>query len=87
MEVRKQRKSLVGIVQGRSGEKSLKVISFYKQPHPLYRKEIKRKTVLHVHDEENVCQVGDKVEIMATRPISRMKCWRVVKVIEKVAQS
>ena len=87
MEIRNQRKSLVGVVQGRSGDKSLKVVFFYKQPHPLYRKEIKRKTVLHVHDEENACQIGDKVEIMATRPISRMKRWRVVKVIEKVSQA
>ena len=61
----------------------IKVIFFYKKPHPLFRKEIKRKTVLHVHDAENACNVGDKVEIMATRPLSRLKRWRVVRILEK----
>jgi small subunit ribosomal protein S17 len=81
---RKQRKVLVGSVASRSGDKSIKVVFFYKRPHSLYRKEIKRKTVLHVHDADNVCNVGDKVEIMSTRPLSHMKRWRVVRVLEKI---
>jgi small subunit ribosomal protein S17 len=81
---RKQRKTLVGSVTSRSGNKSIKVVFFYKRPHNLYRKEIKRKTVLHVHDADNVCNVGDKVEIMSTRPLSHMKRWRVVRVLEKI---
>ncbi|MDR2396448.1 MAG: 30S ribosomal protein S17 [Puniceicoccales bacterium] len=81
---RKQRKTLVGSVTSRSGNKSIKVVFFYKRPHGLYRKEIKRKTVLHVHDADNVCNVGDKVEIMSTRPLSHMKRWRVVRVLEKI---
>ena len=79
---RKQRKSLVGVVGSRSGDKSIKVVFFYKQPHSLYRKEIKRKTVLHVHDEENVCKIGDKVELMSTRPLRHLKRWRGVRVLE-----
>lgn len=79
--VRKSRKTLVGEVTKRSGDKSIKVTYFYKAPHPLYRKEIKRKTVVHVHDELNRCQVGDRVEIMETRPISRLKRWRVVEIL------
>ena len=48
---RNSRKNLIGTVTSRSGDKTIKVTYFYKIPHPLYRKEIKRKTVLHVHDE------------------------------------
>ena len=82
METRSRRKVLQGVVAGRSGEKSIKVVYFYKVPHALYHKEVRRKTVLHVHDEKNGCRVGDKVEIMETRPMSKMKRWRVVKVVE-----
>ncbi len=80
---RNKRKNLTGVVTSRSGDKSVKVVYFYKRPHPLYKKEIKRKTVLHAHDEKNECGVGDKVEIMETRPLSKLKRWRVVKVAEK----
>ncbi|UPA28703.1 MAG: 30S ribosomal protein S17 [Verrucomicrobiota bacterium] len=87
METRKFRKSLQGVVTGKSGDKSLKVVYFYKIPHALYRKEVRRKTVLHVHDEKNECLVGDKVEIMETRPLSKMKRWRVLRVIERMPVS
>jgi small subunit ribosomal protein S17 len=78
---RNLRKSLIGFVTSRSGAKSVKVTIPYKTPHPLYHKVINRKTVVHVHDETDAVKVGDKVEIMETRPISRLKRWRVVKVI------
>ena len=79
---RNSRKSLVGEVTSRSGDKTIKVTYFYKIPHPLYRKEIKRKTVVHAHDEKNEGGLGDKVEIMETRPLSKLKRWRVTRVIE-----
>lgn len=79
---RNSRKNLIGTVTNRSGDKTIKVTYFYKIPHPLYRKEIKRKTVLHVHDEKNECGLGDKVEIMEIRPLSKLKRWRVTRVIE-----
>lgn len=82
-EQRKSRKSLVGVVTSRSGDKSIKVTYFYKVPHPLYHKEIRRKTVIHVHDETNECGVGDKVEVAETRPLSKMKRFRVVRIVEK----
>ena len=85
-ESRKSRRSLVGVVTSLSGEKSIKVTYFYKVPHPLYGKEIRRKTVIHVHDENQECALGDKVEVMETRPISKLKRFRVVKVIEKAPQ-
>ena len=64
---RNSRKVLIGIVSSRSGDKTIKVTYSYKVPHPLYKKEIKRKTVVHAHDEKNECGLGDKVEIMETR--------------------
>lgn len=79
---RGNRKRITGVVTSRSGDKTIKVTYFYKIPHPIYQKEIKRKTVLHVHDEENACKLGDKVEIMETRPISKLKRWRVVRIVE-----
>lgn len=81
--VRRHRKDLVGVVTSRSGDKSIKVTFSFKVPHPLYSKEIKRKTVVHAHDEGNECNVGDKVEIMETRPLSKLKRWRVVQILER----
>ncbi len=80
---RNKRKELVGVVRSKTGDKSVKVVYQYKIPHPLYKKEIRRKTTVHVHDEANESKVGDKVRIMATRPLSKMKRWRVVEIIEK----
>ncbi len=80
---RNTRKTILGFVTSRSGDKSVKVTVPYKTPHPLYHKVINRKTVVHVHDEKNETRVGDKVEIMETRPLSRLKRWRVIRVTEK----
>ena len=76
------RKSLIGFVTSRSGDKSIKVTIPYKTPHPLYHKVVNRQTMVHVHDEKNEAKMGDKVEIMETRPLSRLKRWRVISVIE-----
>ena len=80
---RNQRRTQIGFVSSRSGDKSVKVTVAYKTPHPLYHKVVNRQTVLHVHDEKNETKVGDKVEVMETRPLSRLKRWRVVSVLEK----
>lgn len=79
---RNTRKSFTGTVVTKSGDKSLKVIIPYKIPHPRYGKIINRKTVVHVHDEQNEANPGDKVLIMETRPLSKSKRWRVVKKVE-----
>ena len=68
---RSARKTQIGFVTSRSGDKSVKVTIAYKTPHPLYHKVVNRQTVLHVHDEKNETKVGDKVEVMETRPLSR----------------
>ncbi|OUW37841.1 MAG: 30S ribosomal protein S17 [Verrucomicrobia bacterium TMED175] len=80
---RNNRKELIGVVRSKTGDKSVKVVYEYKIPHPLYKKEIRRKTTVHVHDEKNDSNVGDKVRIMATRPVSKLKRWRITKVLEK----
>jgi small subunit ribosomal protein S17 len=77
-----RRKTLIGFVTSRSGDKSVKVTIPYKTPHPLYHKVVNRQTVVHVHDEKNETKVGDKVEITETRPLSRLKRWRVISVVE-----
>jgi small subunit ribosomal protein S17 len=80
---RNDRKQLIGVVRSKTGDKSIKVVYEYKTPHPLYKKEIRRKTTVHAHDEDNISNVGDKVRIMSTRPMSKMKRWRVVELVEK----
>ena len=80
-DTRNTRKTIQGFVTSKSGNKSVKVTVAYKTPHPLYHKVINRKTVVHVHDEKNETKVGDKVEIMETRPLSRLKRWRVVSIL------
>lgn len=55
-------------------------------PHPKYGKFLKRRTVCHAHDEDNVSHVGDIVEIMETRPLSKTKRWRVVRIVRPGAQ-
>src|SRR5436305_2627940 len=80
---RTTRKTQIGFVASRSGDKSIKVTIAYKTPHPLYQKVVNRQTVLHVHDEKNETKVGDQVEVMESRPISRLKRWRIVSIIHK----
>src|SRR3954466_14025926 len=84
---RSTRKTQIGFVSSRSGDKSVKVTLDYKTPHPLYQKVVKRQTVLHVHDEKNETKIGDKVEVIETRPISRMKRWRIVSVLQKAVSA
>ena len=55
-------------------------------PHPKYGKMMRRRTVCHAHDEANESHVGDTVEIMETRPLSKLKRWRVVRIVRKGAQ-
>ena len=81
-DTRNSRKSLIGEVTSRSGDKTIKVTYFYKIPPPLYRKEITRKTVVNAHDDKNECGLGDRVEIMETRPLSKLKRWRVTRVVQ-----
>jgi small subunit ribosomal protein S17 len=79
-------KTLTAVVVGKSGNKSVKVAIDFKVRHPKYGKYIKRRTKLIVHDEHNQSQVGDLVEITQSRPLSKTKSWRLVRVVEKAPQ-
>ncbi|NQT91660.1 MAG: 30S ribosomal protein S17 [Lentisphaerae bacterium] len=78
--VRKQRE---GIVVSRSGDKSIVVVVERRTQHPLYGKTIRTKKKFHTHDEKNEAGVGDKVRIVETRPVSRLKRWRLESVLHK----
>ena len=71
----------VGIVESDLRDKSRKVVIHFTVKHPKYGKYIRRRTVLHVHDEENASKKGDQVEIAECRRISKTKSWMVVKVL------
>ncbi len=83
MSERNLRKTRVGKVVSNKMDKTIVVAIEDNVSHPLYRKIIKRTVKLKAHDEENVCNIGDKVEVMETRPISKDKRWRLTKVIEQ----
>ena len=80
---RNNRKVREGIVVSDKMDKTIVVAIKDKAKHPLYKKTINKTKKLKAHDENNEAGIGDKVEIMETRHISRDKCWRLVKVVEK----
>ena len=82
-EERSLRKTRVGRVVSDKMNKTVVIAIEDNVKHPVYGKIIKRTLKVHAHDEENVCGIGDKVEIMETRPMSKTKRWRVVEIIEK----
>ena len=82
-ETRALRKTRVGKVVSNKMDKTIVVAIEDNVMHPLYKKIIKRTVKFKAHDENNTCNIGDKVEIMETRPISKDKRWRLVRVIEQ----
>jgi small subunit ribosomal protein S17 len=83
MSERNLRKTRVGIVASNKMDKTVVVAVQDNVKHPLYKKIIKRTVKFKAHDENNACNIGDRVLIMETRPISKDKRWRVVEIIEK----
>ena len=83
METRNLRKTRIGIVSSDKMDKTITVTVKYKEKHPIYGKFVNKTKKYHAHDEKNECQVGDKVLLMETRPLSKTKRWRLVEVIEK----
>ena len=83
MSERNLRKTRVGTVVSNKMDKTVVVSIADNVKHPLYKKIIKRTVKLKAHDEGNVCNIGDKVEIMETRPLSKDKRWRVLEIIQK----
>ena len=77
------RKTRVGLVVSDKMDKTVVVAIKDNVKHPLYKKIMKRTVKFKAHDEENACGIGDKVQVMETRPLSKDKHWRVVEIIEK----
>ena len=83
MSERNLRKTRVGKVVSDKMDKTIVVAIVDNVKHPLYNKIIKRTVKLKAHDEKNECKIGDRVEVMETRPLSKDKRWRVTEIIEK----
>ena len=83
MEERNLRKTRTGKVVSNKMDKTIVVAVVDNVKHPLYGKIVKRTYKLKAHDENNECQIGDRVKVMETRPLSKDKRWRLVEIIEK----
>ena len=81
---RGNRKVRIGKVVSIKGDKSIVVAIETMVNHPLYKKRVKKTTKFMAHDEQNMCDVGDIVKIMETRPLSKSKRHRLVEIVEKV---
>ena len=83
MAERNLRKTMIGTVVSDKMDKTIVVAVEDSYAHPIYKKTVKRTYKLKAHDEENTCKTGDKVEVMETRPLSKDKRYRVVRIVEK----
>jgi len=77
------RKTMIGQVVSDKMDKTIVVAVKDSYQHPLYKKTMKRTYKLKAHDENNECGIGDTVEVMETRPLSKDKRWRLINIIEK----
>jgi small subunit ribosomal protein S17 len=77
------RKERIGVVVSNKMEKSIVVAVKRKVKHPIYGKFINKTKKLMAHDEENKCNIGDTVRISETRPLSKIKTWRLIEIIER----
>ncbi len=77
----------IGVVSAAKRDKTCRVSIDYLTRHPKYGKYIRQRTVLHVHDEDNTANVGDRVEIAECRPISKTKSWVLLRVVEQAPPS
>ena len=84
MEERNLRKTRTGVVTSNKMEKTITVAVERKVKHPIYGKFVKKTSKFHAHDEKNEASIGDIVRIMETRPLSKLKRWRLVEIVEKV---
>lgn len=79
---RNKRKIRIGKVTSNKMDKTIVVEVERRVKHKLYKKYINRRSKFKAHDEKNECKIGDRVKIMETRPLSKEKCWRLVKILE-----
>lgn len=83
MDERGHKKLVMGTVVSDKMDKTVTVLVTRRLRHPLYRKYINRSKKYHAHDEKNMCGIGDIVNLMETRPLSKTKRWRVVEIVKK----
>ncbi len=83
VEKKKHLRKLVAVVDRAKTDKTRRVFIEFLAKHPKYGKYLRRRTVLVVHDEQNISNLGDQVEIIPCRPMSKTKRWKVVRVVEK----
>jgi len=81
---RNDRKTRIGVVTSNKMDKTIVVAVKDKVKHPIYKKTINKTSKFKAHDENNMCDIGDTVMIAETRPLSKDKNWRLVKIVEKV---
>ena len=79
-------RTIQGVVASDKGNKTIKVIVAYQTRHPKYGKFLKRRTVLHAHDEKNDAKEGDRVEIAECRPLSKTKHHRLLRIVERAPE-
>ena len=79
-------RTITGVVASDKGDKTIKVVVEYQQKHPKYGKYLKRRTVLHAHDEKNDAKEGDTVEIAECRPLSKTKHHRLLKIVQRAPE-
>lgn len=82
-EERNLRKTMIGIVKSNKMDKTIVVAVARNVRHNVYGKIVKKTYTLKAHDENNICQIGDTVKVMETRPLSKDKRWRLVEVVKK----
>ena len=80
---RTKRPTRIGVVSSHQRDKTIAVMVSYSVKHPKYGKYIRRRTVLHAHDEQNEAITGDKVQIALCRPLSKTKSWRLLRILER----
>ena len=83
MEERKPRKDLVGRVVSDKMDRTVTISIERTFQHPMYKKFVKKTSKIWAHDAENECKTGDKVRVMSTRPLSKLKRWRVVEILKR----
>ena len=83
METRNLRKVRQGVVISNKMDKTVVIAAKFKEKHPIYGKFVQKTKKYHVHDEKNEANIGDTVSIMETRPLSRLKRWRLTEIIER----
>lgn len=82
---RSRRRIVAGVVAGDKMDKTIKVRVERLVKHPMFEKTMRKSYVVYAHDEMREARTGDKVEVMETRPLSKLKTWRLIRVVEKSA--